>query len=71
MPVLPHDESLHAVPVTYVSYSEAAAYCAHYGKRLPATWEWQYAAVLGRHQTNTNAPPTLHIQRYIIRAPCI
>lgn len=32
------------VPVSYVSLREARAYCEHYGKRLPASFEWQYAA---------------------------
>lgn len=31
-------------PVVHVSIAEARAYCAHYGKRLPQVWEWQYAA---------------------------
>lgn len=31
-------------PVVYVSYNDAKAYCAFYGKRLPASAEWQYAA---------------------------
>ena len=35
---------LEMKPATYVSYSEAAAYCKAVGKRLPQTTEWQYAA---------------------------
>ena len=31
------------LPVTYVGYSEAKAYCASLGKRLPTEVEWQYA----------------------------
>jgi formylglycine-generating enzyme required for sulfatase activity len=31
-------------PVTHVAVEDALAYCAHYGKRLPNDWEWQYAA---------------------------
>ena len=31
-------------PVVHVSLTEARLYCAHYGKRLPHTWEWGYAA---------------------------
>jgi iron(II)-dependent oxidoreductase len=31
-------------PVTYVSLTDARAYCNYYGKRLPNEWEWQYAA---------------------------
>jgi formylglycine-generating enzyme required for sulfatase activity len=30
-------------PVTWVDLIDAAAYCTHYGKRLPNDWEWQYA----------------------------
>jgi formylglycine-generating enzyme required for sulfatase activity len=28
-------------PVTFVGLAEARAYCAHHGKRLPASYEWQ------------------------------
>ena len=31
-------------PVTHVSVADAKAYCAAYDKRLPHSWEWQYAA---------------------------
>ncbi len=31
-------------PVTNVTYEDAAAFCAHYGKRLPTAAEWEYAA---------------------------
>ena len=30
--------------MVHVSLREARLYCAHYGKRLPHTWEWSYAA---------------------------
>ena len=30
-------------PVTYVSLWDARAFCAHYGKRLPHAYEWQWA----------------------------
>ena len=36
--------ALEMVPVTYVSFAEAASYCKAMGKRLPSTIEWQYAA---------------------------
>ena len=36
--------SSKAKPVTFVSLSDARAYCTARGKRLPRTWEWQYAA---------------------------
>ena len=41
-PTLP--PALEMVPVTYVSFAEAASYCKAKGKRLPSTIEWQYAA---------------------------
>ncbi len=31
-------------PVQWISRAEAAAYCEYVEKRLPHTWEWQYAA---------------------------
>lgn len=31
-------------PVVHVSLKEARLFCAHYGKRLPHTWEWSHAA---------------------------
>lgn len=34
-------------PVTWVDLIDARAYCAHYGKRLPEDWEWQYAGQSG------------------------
>ena len=31
-------------PVTYLGFAEAQQYCAYNGKRLPHSYEWQYAA---------------------------
>ena len=31
------------LPVTYIGYSEAKAYCASLGRRLPTEIEWQFA----------------------------
>ena len=39
---LPKDFSQH--PVVQISYQDALAYCAHYGRRLPSEEEWEYAA---------------------------
>ena len=36
--------SLAQAPVTYVSLDDARAFCKHYGKRLPHSWEWQWVA---------------------------
>ena len=36
----PGNETL---PVTYIGFAEAKAYCAGLGKRLPSSVEWQYA----------------------------
>ena len=36
--------ALAPTPVTYVSLREARAFCAFHGKRLPTSYEWQYAA---------------------------
>jgi formylglycine-generating enzyme required for sulfatase activity len=35
--------ALAGTPVVYVSFAEARAFCAHYGKRLPQDWEFQWA----------------------------
>jgi formylglycine-generating enzyme required for sulfatase activity len=41
-PTMP--QSLAKRPVSYVSLSDARAFCAHYQKRLPHSWEWQWAS---------------------------
>ena len=40
--MIPDGEANH--PVRWVSRTDADQYCRYYGKRLPSTWEWQYAA---------------------------
>lgn len=48
-------------PVTHVSLNDARAYCAHFGKRLPAVWEWQWIAgqaADARLYTWGNDPPS-------------
>ena len=55
--------SMTQQPVTHVSLNDARAYCAYYGKRLPATWEWQWIAGQGadmRAYTWGNEPPANH-----------
>eukprot|EP01050_Picozoa_sp_SAG11_P011577 SAG11_NODE_1237_length_5426_cov_4.878543_4_plen_1325_part_00 len=46
----PGNETL---PVTYVGYAEAKAYCTSQGKRLPHEEEWQFAANGGGDSTQT------------------
>ena len=40
--LIPTGASNH--PVRWVSRADASSYCRYYGKRLPTSWEWQYAA---------------------------
>eukprot|EP01043_Picozoa_sp_COSAG02_P063026 COSAG02_NODE_8831_length_2429_cov_1.821888_3_plen_214_part_01 len=46
-----------SLPVTYIGYAEAEAYCASVGKRLPTELEWQYAGQ-GNH-TGMDGEPML------------
>ena len=41
-PTMP--QNLAKRPVSYVSLSDARAFCSHYHKRLPHSWEWQWVA---------------------------
>ena len=50
----PGNETL---PVTYIGYAEAEAYCASVGKRLPSELEWQYAGQGNR--TGANGEPII------------
>lgn len=45
-------------PVTYVSLSDAKAFCKYYGARLPHTWEWQWFASNGSVYPWGNLAPT-------------
>ena len=50
-------------PVVWVSRADASAYCAHQGKRLPSSWEWQWAAQgagLRRFPWGATLPPSPH-----------
>merc|ERR1719317_387646 len=37
-----YPEGSERQPVVWVSHTDAMAYCNHYGKRLPHSWEWQW-----------------------------
>ena len=43
-------------PATQVSYHDAVAYCAHYGKRLPTETEWEAAARFAQPDGQTQYP---------------
>lgn len=45
-------------PVTYVSLSDAKAFCRYYGARLPHTWEWQWFASNGTVYPWGSSAPT-------------
>jgi formylglycine-generating enzyme required for sulfatase activity len=44
-----------ALPVTYIGYAEAQAYCRSLGKRLPSSVEWQYAGQGAENGTDGEA----------------
>lgn len=44
-----------SLPVTYIGYSEAKAYCHSLGRRLPTEIEWQYAGQGNRHGSDGEA----------------
>eukprot|EP01043_Picozoa_sp_COSAG02_P044712 COSAG02_NODE_4020_length_5892_cov_7.078716_3_plen_641_part_00 len=47
-------------PVTYVSLSDANAFCRHYSARLPHTWEWNWFASAGTlYPWGSSAPTNL------------
>ncbi|RJR53119.1 MAG: hypothetical protein C4576_01990 [Desulfobacteraceae bacterium] len=46
------DSALHSHPVVRVTAEGAAAYAAHYGRRLPTTAEWFYAKGTGNAKKN-------------------
>jgi hypothetical protein len=48
------------LPVTWISLDEAQQFCAHYGRRLPLPWEWQYFAGNGKlfPWGDSTTPPT-------------
>ncbi len=40
------------IPITYVSWNDAMAYCKYVGGRLPTIKEWEYAALGGKKSQN-------------------
>ena len=68
-----HNSSDNDIPVTYISLQEARDYCSFYGKRLPHSYEWQFAAQgdeyylypWGNELDANNYPPTCHNCRNI------